>query len=134
MPTRYQQLRQAIARLGSTANEQHAYLESILGHLTPDGDARAYGNDELALEFEDIYVAAGHMRYWGEITQDEIDAAKPLEELLLKWSGRHNADFWRRDALWTDPRWEEVRERARKVLSAYPDEERESDWLSGSSA
>ena len=62
MPTRYQQLRQAIARLASAADEQHAYLESILSHLTPDGEVTGYGNDELALEFGDIYMAVGHMR------------------------------------------------------------------------
>ena len=130
MPTRYQQLRQAIARLGSTADEQHAYLESILGHLTPDGDATGYGNDELALQFDDICMAVGHMQDWGEINQDEIDAAKPLVELLDKWSGEQNADFWRRDALWSDQRWDQVRLCARQVLLAYPDEQRETDWMS----
>ena len=131
MPTRYQQLRQAILRLGLNPDEQHTYLESILGHLTSDGDATGYGNDELALEFGDIYVAVGHMRDRGEINQDEIDAAKPLDELLDKWSDQQNADFWRREALWSDQRWEQVRQCARQVLSVYPDEERVSDWMSG---
>ncbi len=131
MSTRYQQLRQAIARLADTADEQHAYLESILGHLTPDGDATGYGNDELALEFEGMYVAVGHMRDWGEIGQEEIDAAKPLNELLEKWSGQQNAEFWRRDALWSDPRWEQVRQSAREVLRLYTDEERLSGWVPG---
>ena len=131
MATRYQQLRQAIVRLQSSADEQHAYLESILAHLTPGGDATDYGNDELALEFGDIYLAARHMRETGEITQQEIDAAKPLSELLDQWSGEQNGDFWRREALWRDPRWEQVRQCARQVLSVFPDEERASDWMSG---
>ena len=130
MPTRYQQLRQAIARLASTADEQHAYLESILSHLAPNGDASGYGNDELALEFGDIYMAAGDMRDWGEITQEEIDAAKPLDDLLAKWSGGQDGEFWRREALWSDPRWDQVRQCARQVLSLYPDEERASGWQS----
>ena len=132
MPTRYQQLRQAIARLGSNADEQHAYLESILDYPRPKGTPTGYGNDELLEEFDGIYMAVEHMRQWGEIRQEEIDAAKPLDDLLNKWPGREHADFWRREALWGDPRWEQVRQCARQVLSHYPDEERPSDWLSGS--
>ena len=110
MTTRYQQLRQSIVRLAAPADEQHKYLESILRHLTPDNDASGYGDDELGLEFGDIYIAAGHMREWGEITLQEIDAAKPLDALLEMWSGEENAGFWRREALWADPRWEQVRQ------------------------
>ncbi len=131
MPSRYQQLRQAIARLGANPDEQDAYLESMVGHLTPDGGASGYGNDELALEFKDIYMAVRDMLHWGEISQEEIDAAKPLNELLSKWSGEQNADFWQRNALWSDQRWEQVRQCSQQVLLGYPDEERESDWASG---
>ena len=116
--------------LGQSAEEQHAYLESRLGHLTIDGDASGYGNDELGLEFDDIFSATGHMRDWGEITPAEIAAAKPLDDMLTLLWEESNADFWRREALWSDPRWEQVRECARRVLRAYPDEERASDWLS----
>ena len=61
MTTRYQQLRKSIVRLAATAGEQHVYLESILGHLSSNGDATGYGNNELALEFGEIYAAAAHM-------------------------------------------------------------------------
>jgi hypothetical protein len=131
VPTRYRQLRQAIARLALGADDQHAYLESILGHLTPDGDATCYGNDELAMEFGDIYRAAGHMRDWGEINEEEIAAARPLDELLKKWSCDRKSDFWRREALWTDPGWEQVRRCAHQVLNLYPDEDRPSAWVPG---
>lgn len=96
--------------------------------LARGGSAAGYGNDELALEFEDIYGAAGHMLQYGEITEAEIAAAKPLDELLLRWSGQRNFDFWRREALFTDPRWEEVRDCASRCLAAFPDEERPSEW------
>ena len=129
MPTRYQQLRQAIARLASNADEQHAYLESIFGSPNGRRDACAYGNDELALEFSSIFDAAGHMLQWAEITQDEIDAAKPLDAMLDELSGKHCKDFWQREALWTDPRWAKVRRCARQVLKLYPDEERPSGWM-----
>jgi len=128
MPTRYQQLRQAVANLAAPAAEQASYLDRIFEDLVGGGSAAGYGNDELGLEFGDSYGCAGHMRDHGEITQAEIDAAKPLDELIHRWSGRHNADFWTREALFTDPRWEEVRQCARRILAAFPDEERPSDW------
>lgn len=128
MPTRYQMLRQAIASLAAPAEQQAAYLDRLHGPLTGGGSAAGYGNDELALEFDDFHCAVGHMLEYGEIRQTEIDAAKPLDELLLRRSGRRNADFWTREALFTDPRWDEVRDCARRVLAAFPDEERSSGW------
>jgi hypothetical protein len=128
MPTRYQQLRQAIANLAAPAEAQAAYLERMFEPLTGGGSAAGYGNDELALEFDDIYCAAGHMRDHGEVTQAEIDAARPLGELLRGWSGQHDADFWTREALFADPRWQEVRRCARRALAAFPDEERPGGW------
>jgi hypothetical protein len=128
MPTRYQQLRQTIANLAAPAEEQAAYLDSIFEPVAGGGSAAGHGNDELALELEDIYCAVSHMLEHGEIGEAEIEAAKPLNELLLHWSGRHNADFWSRDALFADPRWEEVRGCARRVLAAFPDEERPGGW------
>jgi hypothetical protein len=126
MPTRYQQLREAISHLAAPAEEQAAYLDKVFSSLT--GDSAEYGNDELALEFGGIYDAASHMLEFGEITQQEIDAAKPLDTLLSRWSGAANADFWTREALFDDPRWQEVRLSAEHALQAYPDEVRESDW------
>jgi hypothetical protein len=87
-----------------------------------------YGNDELALELGDILPAAGHMQEWGEISDAEVAAVKPLDRLLTKWSGSANSDFWRREALWTDERWEEVRRLAREALAFLPDEERDTGW------
>lgn len=128
MPIRYQQLREAIAILAAPAESQATYLDRLFSRLTAGSSAGGYGNDELALCFDDIYCAVGHMRDHGEITQEEIEAAKPLDALLARWSGEANADFWTREALFTDPRWEEVRRCAQKVLQAFPDEMRESDW------
>lgn len=131
MPSRYQDLRQVVARLAEDADVQHAYLESILGHLTPDGDASGYGNAELALELEDIYLAANHMHEWGEISREEIEAIRPLDTMLSALGGPDHADFWRREALWSDPRWEEIRVTAHRALAALPDEERASRWTPG---
>ena len=128
MPTRFEQLRQAIANLAATADAQAAYLDRVHSPLTGGASAADYGNDELGLEFGDIYCAAGHMLEYGEITQEEIDAAKPLDALLERWSGKDNADFWTREALFNDPRWDAVRRCAQEVLEAYPNEVRQSDW------
>jgi hypothetical protein len=125
MPTRYQQLREAVIRLSWSADEQHAYLESILAPLSGVG----YGNDELALELEDIFCAAGDMLELGEISDAEVAALKPLDSLLENWSGSANRDFWRREALWTDRRWEEIRACAKQALGSLPDEERDTGWL-----
>jgi acetone carboxylase gamma subunit len=63
------------------------------------------------------------------ITQQEIDAAKPLDALLDMWGGNESAASWRREALRPDPRWEQVRECACQVLSQLPDVDHPTDWM-----
>jgi hypothetical protein len=126
MPTRYQQLRQAIANLAAPATEQRAYLESIFPSYDlplPTG----FSADELGLEFE-IYLATGDMLECGEISQQEIDAARSLDELLDKLSGKQNGAFWTVGALFDDARWDEVRRIASEALACYPDEVRSSEF------
>ena len=121
MPTRYQQLQQAIAILAAPAAEQRTHLESFFPRygspLPPD-----FNVDELALEFGDIYLATGDMLECGEISQNAIYAVRPVDELLEKWSGKHNSDFWTVGALFEDARWEQVRQLASNALDRYPDE------------
>ena len=127
MPTRYQQLRQAIANLAAPATEQRAYLESIFpsyGSPLPPG----FNTDELGMEFGDIYLATGDMLECGEVSQSEIDAARPLDKFLEKWSGKQNGDFWTVSALFDDARWDELRQLATQTLACYPDEIRESGF------
>lgn len=124
MPTRYQQLRQTVANLAAPAAEQVRYLDEIFTALTGGGSAAGYGNDELALELEDIFLAANYMIEKGELTQSEKEAIQPLDDLLAQWSGQENADFWRREALFHDPRWAEVRTCAARALERLPDEAR----------
>ncbi len=92
--------------------------------MTGGESAAGYGNDELALELDDIFCAANDMIEHGELSEAEKDAIGPLSETLLKWSGQKNADFWRREALFHDGRWAEVRECAARILARLPDEER----------
>lgn len=70
-----------------------------------------------------MYSAAGNMWSCGEISQAQIDAARPLNALLAHWSGAEHSDFWIGEALISDPRWAEIRLCAARVLEAYPDED-----------
>ncbi|MDX2208883.1 MAG: hypothetical protein SFV20_00840 [Sphingopyxis sp.] len=124
MSTRFQQLRQSVSNLAAPADEQARYLDRLFTSLTCGGSASGYGNDELALELEDIFRAADDMVDHGELTEMEKEAVQPLDEMLAEWSSQDNADFWRRDALFVDPRWAEVRSCASRALAQLPDEVR----------
>ena len=97
MPTRYQLLRQAVATLAAPAEEQARYLDDIFTSLTGGGSAAGYGNNELALELDDILHAADDMTDHGELTQAEKEAIQP---------------------------WAVVRICAARTLARLPDEER----------
>lgn len=128
MGTRYTSLRKSVANLAASAEDQASYLDDSFSGLTGGKSAEAYGNDELALEFEDSFIAVGHMLECGEISQSEIDALRSLDEMLARWSGQRHKDFWARKALFEDPRWEAIRLRASEVLALLPDEARESEY------
>ncbi len=129
MRTRYTILRETVANLAAAAEAQIAYLDDSFSGFMGGGSAEAYGNDELALEFEDSFVAVGHMLECGEITQEEIDALRPLDAMLARWSGPEHPEFWARRALFEDPRWRAIRVKAAEVLARLPDEARESDYM-----
>lgn len=129
MRTRYTILRETVANLAAAAEVQVAYLDNSFSRLTGGGSAEAYGNDELALEFEDSFVFVDHMLECGEITPEEIDALRPLDVMLARWSGPEHLEFWARRALFEDPRWRAIRAKAAEVLARLPDEARESDYM-----
>ena len=123
MVTRYMTLRRAIANLAAAPDAQVAYLDGL--------GIAAYGNDELALEFDDIFPVTEHMRRHGEIRQSEIDAIRPLAEMLDFTFNYSDASFWERAALYTDQRWSLIRRCAAKALLDLPDDDRESDYTRG---
>ena len=120
----YQNLRDSVRTLSLSAEEQAAFLDRILGHLTPDGDASGYGNDELGMLFGDSFLTADYLIECGVLTPSEKAALEPLNSFLVKWSGDDNADFWQRSALFEDARWDEARALASKALVSLPDEQR----------
>ncbi len=131
MRTRYTLLREAVANLAASADAQVSYLDHSFAGLTGGKSAEAYGNSELAMEFDDSFVAVDHMLEFGEISQAEIDVLRSIDELLNRWSGLGHKDFWARKALFEDPRWQAIRLRATEVLALLPDESRESDYTRG---
>ena len=124
MPSRFQQLRQAVANLAAPAEEQVRHLDRIFASATRGGSAEKYGNYELVEEFDDIFPAANDMIEYGELTEPEKDAVRPLEALLTRWCGQRDADFWLRNALFHDPRWADIRACAAQALAELPNEER----------
>ncbi len=117
--TLYTNLKGSIERLTWTAEQQVAYLDSILGHMTAAEDASGYGNDELALELEDNLFILPNLLDAGLVKMETVDLIKPLDIFLEENSGQENADFWARDALYHDERWNEVRRLARTALAAF---------------
>lgn len=117
--TLYTNLKDSIERLTWTPEQQVAYLDSILGHMTEAEDASGYGNDELALELEDNLFVLPKLLDAGLIKLETVDLIKPLDIFLEENSGQENADFWERDALYHDERWNKVRRLARTALAAF---------------
>ena len=124
-------MRASIANLAAAPDKQVVYLDRSFANLTGGHSAAPYGNNELALEFDDIFPAAEHMLEHGEITQSEIDLIRPLDDLLKRLCDEADDTFWSRDALLHDVRWQQLRSCAFEVLSALPDEQRESDYTRG---
>ncbi|MEP9401078.1 hypothetical protein [Sphingomonas sp. VNH70] len=133
MPSRYQLLREAVRQLAAPAPEQVACLDAMFVRLTGGGSAAAYGNDELAIGLDDIFMAANDMIAHDELSEAEAAAIRPLDASLVRWSGEANAAFWRREALFHDPRWDEVRSLARHALAILPDEPRNWGRFAGGS-
>jgi len=129
--TRYTMLRETVAHLAAEPDAQARYLDDSFVDLTGGGSAADYGNNELVLEFDDIFVATEHMLEHGEITRTEIDSIRPLADMLEIFCKEADDSFWQREALYSDQRWNQLRRCATDILPQLPDEERDSDYLRG---
>lgn len=129
--TRYSRLRDAVLNLAAGPDVQVAYLDKSFTPITGGRSAAGYGNNELALEFDDIFPASEHMLACGEITEDEVASIRPLDQMLKRFCKQGDKAFWEREALFADPRWEDLRRCASAIISNLPDEQRESDYARG---
>ena len=100
-------LAETLARLAAPAAQQRAYIEQL-------GSAPCV--DELALEFDDMYIVKPLMLSRGALSTAETVPLDAVDALLKAMSGRHQAVLWDLDAL-DKPEWARVRELARSALS-----------------
>jgi len=79
------------------------------------GNGPTMGPDEMAIDFSlalELLEQAG----LGELVGDKVaEGLRSIDGFLKEQSG--SDPLWADDALHTDPRWDEVRQKARQVLS-----------------
>ena len=91
--------------LSSSPDEQISYLQSI-----SIGESQIV--DELALEFDDVYVLTPQLIEQGTITQQQHTAILSLDRKLKEMSGSQNAHLWTTESIRQGQYWREVRELA----------------------
>jgi hypothetical protein len=108
-------LRQIVRMLAAPGDEALA--------LVPGGTVKA---DELALDFDNFGRAA--LESLGpELTDAQRESLINIDLLLDAMSGSQQADLWTEDAVRTHPKWQAVREAARRALAEFGwGEEREN--------
>ncbi len=81
--------------------------------LYPNGTCKG---DELVLGFDDAYRTIEKQ----ELSQAEVEALESLSQLLSSFSGKQFEDMYLEDeALFADHRWEEIRSKAKEVITAF---------------
>ena len=91
--------------------------ENQLAHLR--GLGVPFGVDELALEYDDIALAAESMFCDGELNEMQRDSVLDLNQLLKQMSGAQNPHLWTIKALRTAPEWSNVRQAAVRCLQQF---------------
>ncbi len=112
--------REALSRLALPADQQLKYLDKF---GTPGCV------DELALQFDDGYCCLPEMVEEGVFTPEQAELMRPVDALLDKMSGEHNAELWEPEALHESAGWEEVRRLARTALESIGDTGKEYEGL-----
>jgi len=114
MDQRLETLKATLRTLSAPARAQADYLDGLCGPTAAD-----YGNDELGLELDDAFSSHEEMLKAGLLTDRQATAIRLLNGLLASGSSNAESEFWKREALSTDPRWEQVRSAARAALEAF---------------
>ena len=100
-------LREAVQALAAPGHVAQA--------LVPDGTVKA---DELALDF-DNFGGAALTSLESELTQAQRESLVAVDRLLDGMSGERHAELWTEEAVGTHPKWQEVREAAKRALAAF---------------
>jgi len=81
----------------------------------PDGWVKA---DELALDFDNFGRTALES-LGSEMTEMQREGLQDIDRLLASMSGSHQAHLWTEEAVRTHPKWQEVRDAARRALADF---------------
>ncbi len=100
-------LRESVWLASRPAEEQLAEL--------PNGCDKPY---EIAAEVEN-WTRWALKRPELQLTRDQRDSLENLDSLFDHMSGAENKGLWSEQAVRLNPKWEETRRRARKVLVAF---------------
>jgi hypothetical protein len=118
MSDAYSKLRDAVACLASSADSQSSHLDKLFAPI--DGNKSKYRNcDELALGFDDAFLE-GKGPAAKLLNENQKSLIEDLDNYLKSVSGQANWQFWERDALFTDDRWDHVRKLATRALDRLP--------------
>jgi hypothetical protein len=97
-----EQLRISLQLLASEGQDQ-------ISHYPPRVDIIG----ELVMDYE--HHASAIRTYW-DISQDQAAQLKALQDFFDTLEDSATSDFWTVEALFSDPRWDEVRRMAKQVL------------------
>ena len=124
----YLSLRQKVELLAAPATEQVEWLDQSFSLVTGGGSAEGYGNDELLDGYFEDVVALNHLVEIGQVTKTEAESMLRLEDFIAEMS-KGNDEFFERDALFSDRRWEDIRVVAKEVLAELPNKSNDPEWM-----
>ena len=75
--------------------------------------------DELALDYDAVARNAEFMLNRGELTKDQYECIKRLDEYLSEMSGTANAHLWTPEGLHSTEAWRDVRRIAAECLGLF---------------
>lgn len=73
--------------------------------------------DELAVEWEVALDEANENSELSELTEQQRQAIKALDDYMLSISGLDNIQYWDDDALYNSDEWRNMRELAKSILN-----------------
>jgi len=104
----------ALGHLADPADRQLVYLQGLFGRSVLPAD---FNVDELALELNDVALAAHLAVAAGGMTAEAASAVARVDEALAAISGTANAPLWTVTALFDALEWERIRGLAAAALA-----------------